>query len=92
MEQKAFLRSFIQSLEVADDLTITYTIPIDTLNSGEGVTEDATVLPTIKTGSPGGEPYGATLVSHTPVAVGLRPNQSVAWAEMKPELHRVYVN
>ncbi len=53
MEQKAFLRSFIQSLEVAEtDLTITYTIPIDTLNSGEGVTEDATVLPTIKTGSP----------------------------------------
>ncbi len=54
MEQKAFLRSFIQSLEVAEtDLTITYTIPIDTLNSGEGVTEVAAVLPTMKTGSPG---------------------------------------
>ena len=54
MEQKVFLRSFIQSLEVAEaDLTITYTIPIDSPNSGEGVTEDAAVLPTTKTGSPG---------------------------------------
>ena len=54
MEQKVFLRSFIQSLEVAEaDLTITYTIPIDSPDSGEGVTEDAAVLPTIKTGSPG---------------------------------------
>ena len=34
-------------------MTITYTIPIDSPNSGEGVTEDAAVLPTIKTGSPG---------------------------------------
>ncbi len=49
MEQKAFLRSFIQSLGVAEtDLTLTYTIPIGTLNSGEGVTEDATVLPIIQ--------------------------------------------
>ena len=64
MEQKVFLRSFIQSLEIAEtDLTITYTIPIDSPNSGEGVTEDAAVLPIIKTGSPGGEPYSATLVS-----------------------------
>ncbi len=47
-----FLRSFIQSPEVAEtDLTITYTIPIDSANSGEGVTEDAAVLPIIKTGS-----------------------------------------
>ena len=54
MELKAFLRSFIQSLEVAEtDLTITYTIPIDSPNCGEGVTEVAAVLPTIKTGSPG---------------------------------------
>ncbi len=84
MEQKAFLRSFIQSLEVAEtDLTITYTIPIDTLNSGEGVTEDATVLPTIKTGSPGGEPYSATLFSYPALEVGLRPDQSFAWSEEK---------
>ena len=54
IEQKAFLRSFIQSLEVAEtDLTITYTIPIGTPNCGEGVTEDAPVLPIIKSGSPG---------------------------------------
>ena len=54
MEQKAFLRSFIQSLDVAEtDLTITYTIPIDTPDNGEGVTENASVPPIIKVGSPG---------------------------------------
>ncbi len=87
MEQKVFLPSFIQSLAVAEtDLTITYTIPIDSPNCGEGVTEDATVLPIIKSGSPGGEPYSATLVSHPAFEVGLRPDQSIAWSKKKAPL------
>ena len=90
MEQKVFLRSFIQSLEVAEtDLTITYTIPIDSPNCGDGVTEDAAVLPIIKTGSPGGEPYSATLVSHPAPEVGLCPDQSFAWSKKKAPLDEV---
>jgi hypothetical protein len=43
-------------------------------------------------GSPGGEPYSATLVSHSALEVGLRPDQSFAWSEKKaPEMSLGYL-
>ena len=52
-EQRAFLQSFVKSVEVGqDDLRVLYNIPMSKAKHSNGLTEESAVLSTVQVGSP----------------------------------------